>query len=195
MVGIRLGRTGSTWSFICHTLRGVLVYLLTVLLTMLHFILLLHSLWPDLVISLRNVRSCGCQKMIFGTRPHGHHPRLCSFVTFTPSLLTSTTARRSARRLRHRSTQGLVLDSSPRMVYLSSRKLLVSHYHISTASLRFPLCGMRALPPMLTLLSSPHSIGSPNRYSATGSPSGTFSLSTWDGVRRNSYACAHNNVW
>jgi hypothetical protein len=23
--------------------------------------------------------------MIFGTRPHGHRPRLCSFVTFTPS--------------------------------------------------------------------------------------------------------------
>jgi hypothetical protein len=30
---------------------------------------------------------------------------------------------------------------------------------------------MRVLPPMLTLLSSPHSLGSPNRYSATGNPS------------------------
>ncbi len=49
-------------------------------------------------------------KMIFGTRPHGHRPRLCSFVTFTPSLLTSTTAKRSVCRLRHRVTQGLVLD-------------------------------------------------------------------------------------
>ncbi len=47
---------------------------------MVHFILLLHVLWSDWVLSLRNVRSCGCLKMIFGTRPHGHHPRLCSFV-------------------------------------------------------------------------------------------------------------------
>jgi hypothetical protein len=39
-----------------------------------------------------------------------HHPRLCSFVTFTPSSLTSTTAKRSVLRLRHRSTQDLVLD-------------------------------------------------------------------------------------
>ncbi len=57
------------------------------LLRMLYFILLLHDLWSDLVISLRNVRSCSCLKMIFGTRPHGHRPRLCSFVTFTPSFL------------------------------------------------------------------------------------------------------------
>jgi hypothetical protein len=62
------------------------------------------------VISLRHVRSCGCLKMIFGTRPHGHRPHLCSYVTFTPSLLTSTTAKRSVHRLRHRSTQDLVLD-------------------------------------------------------------------------------------
>ncbi len=103
--------------------------------------------------------------MIFGTRPHGHRSRSCSFVTFTPSLLTSTTAKRSVCRLRHRSTQGLVLDSTPRMVYLS-RRLLVFHYHSSTASLRLPLCGMRALPPILTVLSSLHRIGSPNRYSA-----------------------------
>ncbi len=138
---------------------------------MLHFILLLHAFWPGLVLSLRNVRSCAYLKMIFGTRHHGHRPRLCSFVTFTPSLLTNTTAKRSARRLRHRSTQGLVLDSAPRMVCLSSRRLLVSHYHSSTASLRLPLCGMRALPPILTLLPSLHIIGSPNRYSATDSPS------------------------
>ena len=81
------------------------------------------------------------------------------------------TAQRSVYRLRHRSTQGLVLDSALRMVYLSSRRLLVFHYRSSTASLRLPLCGMRALSPMLTLLSSPHSIGSPNRYSATGTGS------------------------
>ena len=43
---------------------------------MLHFILLLHALWPGLVLSLRNVRSCGCLKIIFGTRPHGHRPHV-----------------------------------------------------------------------------------------------------------------------
>jgi hypothetical protein len=45
-----------------------------------------------------------------------------------------------------------------------------------TASLRLPLCGMRALPPMLTLLPSPHNIRLPNRSSATGSPSLTSNL-------------------
>jgi hypothetical protein len=77
MVGMRLARTGRTWSFICRTLRGVLVCLLTALLKMLHFILRLPASWPGLVLSLRNVRSCGCLKMTFGTRPHGHRPRLC----------------------------------------------------------------------------------------------------------------------
>jgi hypothetical protein len=78
---------------------------------------------------------------------------------------------RYVRRIRHRSTQGLVVDSAPRTVSLSSRRLLPSASRSSTASLRLPLCGMRALPPTLTLLPSPHSLGSPNRYSATGSPS------------------------
>jgi hypothetical protein len=143
---------------------------------MLRFILLLHVLCPDLVLSLRNVRSCGCLKMIFGTRPHGHHPRLYSFVTFTPSFLTSSTVKRSVLRLRHRSTQGLVVDSAPRTVSLSRRSLFPSESRISTASLKLPLCGMRTLPPMLTFLSSPHSIGSPNRYSTTGRPSGISNL-------------------
>ena len=43
MVGMRLPRTGRTWSFSCRTLRGVLVCLLTALLKMLNFILLLHA--------------------------------------------------------------------------------------------------------------------------------------------------------
>jgi hypothetical protein len=138
MVGMCLSRTGLTWSFICLTLREVLVCLLTTLLRMLHFILLLHDLCPDLVFSLRNVRSCGCLKMILGTRPHGHHPRLCSFVTFTSNFFTSSTAKRSVCYNRHRSTQGLVLDSAPRMEYLGNRRQLVSHYHNSTVSLRLP---------------------------------------------------------
>jgi hypothetical protein len=56
----------------------------------------------------------------------------------------------------------------------------------STASLRFPLCGMRALPPTLTLLQSPHSIGSPNSYSATGSPSRISNLCLRVRAARNS---------
>jgi hypothetical protein len=66
-----------------------------------HFILVLHTLCPDLVLFLRHVRSCGCLNMIFGTRPHGHRPRLCSFVTFTPSLLTSTGSRRAEQLSQH----------------------------------------------------------------------------------------------
>jgi hypothetical protein len=98
-------------------------------------------------------------------------PRSCFFLIFTPSFLPSSTAKRSVRRLRHRSTQGLVLDRDPRMVYLRRRRLLLSYSRSSTDSLRLPLGEMRTLPPMLTLLPSLHRIGSPNRYSATGSPS------------------------
>ena len=49
----------------------------------LHFILLHHALYLGLVLSLRNTRSSGCQRIIFGIRPLGHRPRLCSFVTYT----------------------------------------------------------------------------------------------------------------
>jgi hypothetical protein len=79
------------------------VCLLSALLKMLRFILLLHAFCPGWVFSLRHDRSCGYLKMIFGTRPHGHRPRLCSFVTFTPSSSTSTNTKRSVRHLRHRS--------------------------------------------------------------------------------------------
>jgi hypothetical protein len=64
-----------------------------------------------------------------------------------------------------------VVDSVLRMVYLIGRRLLVSLYRSSTDSLRIPLCGMRTLSPILMLLSSPHSLGSPNRYSTTSSSS------------------------
>ncbi len=111
MVGMRLGRNGRTLSLSCRTLRGVLVCLLTPLLKILHFILLLHTLWSGLALSLRNVRSCGCLKMIFGTRPHGHHPRSYSSVTSIPRFLHSTTSkRRYVSSLNHRLTYGLVLD-------------------------------------------------------------------------------------
>jgi hypothetical protein len=141
---------------------------------MLRFILLHHGLYPGLVLSPRNVRACGCLRRFFGTRPHGHCPRLCSFVTSTPSLLPSTTARRFVSSLSHRSTQGLVIEIDPRMVFHRSRRLPPSQSHSSTASMRIPLCGMRPLPP--TLLTSRHSTGSPFRCSITSSPSGTANL-------------------
>jgi hypothetical protein len=101
----------NTYPKIAQTYEmGVLVCLLPALLKTLIFILLHHALCLGWVLSLRHVRSCGCLKVIFGTRPHGHRPLLYSFVTFTPRSLTSTTVTRSVHRLRHRSTQELVLD-------------------------------------------------------------------------------------
>ncbi len=38
-------------------------------------ILLLHGSYLVLVLFPRNVRTCGCPRMIFRTRPHGHRPR------------------------------------------------------------------------------------------------------------------------
>jgi hypothetical protein len=173
-VGARLERTGSTWSSICHKLRGVLVCLLTVLLKMMLFILLLHALCPGWVLSLRHDRSCGCLKMIFGTRPHGHRPRLWSFVKFTPSSSTSTTAKRSVRHLRHRSMQELVLDRTPRMVFLHSRRLVLCPFRSSTVSLRLLLRGTRALPPLLVLPPSLHSLRSPSKSCFIDIPCGTL---------------------
>ena len=64
------------------------------LLKMLCFILLHHGLCPGLVFSPRNVRTYGCPKMIFGTRPHGHHSLFCSSVTSTPIFLPTIVAQR-----------------------------------------------------------------------------------------------------
>ena len=82
--------------------RVDLVWLFMMLLRMMNFILLHHSSWPDLVSSPRNVRSCGCLKMTYGTRPRGHHPHSYSFLTSIPSFLHSTTPRRSVCSLNHR---------------------------------------------------------------------------------------------
>ena len=117
------------------------------------------------MLSPRNVRSSGCPRMVFRTRPHGHRPSFSSSGTSTPSFLPSTIVRRNVCRLSQRSMLGLMVDSTPRTVSLSSRKLLPSSFHNLTTSLSLPLCGMRTLSPMLLLLSSPHIIGSPNRYS------------------------------
>jgi hypothetical protein len=57
------------------------------------------------------------------------------------------------------------------MVSLSSRRLLPSHFRDSTASLRLPLRGMRALPPMLVSLPFLHSLRSPSKSCFIGSPS------------------------
>jgi hypothetical protein len=97
------------------------------LLRILYFILLLHSLWSDLVFSLRNVRSCGCLKMIFGTRPHGHHPRLWSFVTFTPSFLTRSTAKRYVCRLRHTSASNVDVTVIPSQYRVAQQ--ILSHWN------------------------------------------------------------------
>ena len=48
-------------------------------------------------------------------------------------------------------------DDLRRMVSLSFRIRFPSHFRSLTASLRFPLFGMRALPPMLMFRLSPHS--------------------------------------
>jgi hypothetical protein len=56
----------------------------------------------------------------------------------------------------------------------------------STVSLRLPLRGMRALPPMLVLLSFLHSLRSPSRSCFIVSPSGILRLDTWDHVVLNS---------
>jgi hypothetical protein len=42
---------------------------------MLLSVLLRHALYLGWVLSLRNVRSCGCLRMICGTRPLGHRPQ------------------------------------------------------------------------------------------------------------------------
>jgi hypothetical protein len=107
--------------------------------------------------------------MIFRTRPDGHRPRFCSSVTSTPSFSQSTIVRRDLRCLSHRRMRGLVLNSAPRTVSLSSRWTLLSPFRCSTASMR-PLCGVRTLPTLL-LLPSRHRIGSPFRSSACVNPS------------------------
>ncbi len=117
----------------------------------------------------QNVRTCGCPRMIFKTRPHGHRPRFCSSVTSTRNSLRNITVRRAVRCLRPRLMWGLVADSDPRTVSLSSRRMLPSSFRSSTASMRLPLCGERTLPTLL-LLTSRHRIGSPCRSSACGSP-------------------------
>ncbi len=48
------------------------------------------------------------------------------------------------RRLSHRLMQELVVDCASRMMSLSSRERLPSHSRSLNASLRLPLCGMRA---------------------------------------------------
>ena len=179
---------GKAWThmvlYLPHAEGGFGVTFLTMLRKTRLSILLLHGLWLGLVLSPRNVRACGCLRMILRTHPRGYRPRFCFSVTSTSSFSPSIIAKR--RRLSRRSMLGLVVDSAPRTVSRSSRRLLASPFRSLTASLRLPLCGMRALPPMLLLLSSPHSLGSSNRYSVTGRPSGTSNLCLRDRVALNS---------
>jgi len=111
------------------------------------FIPLLDALSPGLVLFPRNVRACGCPKMVFRTRPLGHRPRFYSSVTCTPSFSLTMGVRRSVRRLSHRRKQGLVVDSAPRTVMmLSSRRLLLFFFRSSTGFLKPITCGERMLP-------------------------------------------------
>ncbi len=98
------------------------------LLKMMCFILLRHVLCPDLVFSPRNVRACGCPRMIFRTHPHGHHPRFCS------SRLCSVSVTGSCR-------TSWWTPTSPRTVSLIRRSLITSSVHSSTAFMSHPLCG------------------------------------------------------
>jgi len=95
-----------------------------------------------------------------------------------------TTARRSVRRLSHRSTQGLVIEKVPSMVFRNRRRLPPSQSRSSTASMSLPLCGMRPLPPTLMLMSSRHS---------TGSPSDTQSLTALPGPACRDTKCLSVN--
>jgi hypothetical protein len=124
----------------------------------------------------RNVRTCGCPRTIWRTRPHGHHHHCYSSVTSTPSFFPTVGPKRTLCRLSHRSMLGLVVDSVPRTVSLSSSRMIPSPSQNVTDSLTIPLCGMRVLSPVLLLLSYPHNLGSPNRFSVNGSPSGTSNL-------------------
>ena len=72
MTGIPLVRSGHTWSSTYRMLTVVLVWLL--LLRILLFILLRHTLWLDLVPLPRNVRVCGYPRMTLRTHPHGPRP-------------------------------------------------------------------------------------------------------------------------
>ncbi len=137
------------------------------------------------------VRTCGCQgrvlsRTICRTRPHGHHPRFCSSDTSTPSFFPTIGWKRSVHRLSHGSMLRLEVDSTPRTVSLIRRRMFPSPSRNLTDSLRLPLYGMRSLSPILLLLSSPHNIGSPNRYSTTVSPSGTSNLCLRSRVVQNS---------
>ena len=122
---------------------------------------------------LRNVRSCGCLKMIFGIRPLGHRPRLCSFVTSIVSFLFQYDCQEVCAPSQSQVNVGTSARLSSQDGVSQQQCSPQAHFRSLTVSLRFPLSGMRALPVRLMFLSSP---GSPNRYSATGSPSGTSNL-------------------
>lgn len=97
-----------------------------------------------------------------------------------------------------------VCASSQSQVNVGASAILSSQDGVSqqqeTAPLSLPQLnrlfegGMRALSPMLMLLSSPHSVGSHNRYSATDRPSGISNLCLRARVALNSQVCAHNST-
>ncbi len=84
------------------------------------------------------------------------------------------------------------MDSGPRTVSLNRRRLIHSPSHNLNSSLRLPLSGMRVLPPILLLLSSPHRIGLLNRSSSTCGTSGTSNSCFRHRFALNGYLYDHN---
>ena len=180
MVGMCLARTGSTWSSICRTLRVFLNF----------FGVSFNCVTKDVsfyTTTSRFVSWIGAfsqerQKLWLPKddlqdSSSWSSPPLLLLRDIHSNLISQYDCKRSVRRLNHRVMQELVLDWSPRMMSLSSKRILPSHFHSLTTSLRLPLCGMRALTPMLALLPFLHNLRSPSRSCFIVSPSGTLSLS------------------
>ena len=81
------------------------------------------------MLSPRNVRSCGCLRMILRTRPRGHRPRFCSSVTSTPSFYSTIIPK--SRRLSRSSMLGVVVDSPPRTVSHPEETVPLSLPHLN----------------------------------------------------------------
>jgi hypothetical protein len=85
------------------------------------------------------------------------------------------------------------VDAAPRMESLSNRRLLLSLFHNSTASMRHSLSGERTFP-MFLLLSSRHRIDLHTRSSSNDRPEETSNLRFWSHVVLNSSVLAHRSA-
>jgi hypothetical protein len=153
-VGMILTRSDHTWSSTWLTQKVVLGWLLTMLRKIPLSKLPLHGLCLDLVFSPRNVRSCGCLKddlkdpSSWSSSPilflHDIHSK---FLLWTDYNCKETSSQSQV----HVGSSG-VLRSQDGVSWQQDVPLSIPEI---TSSLRFPLCGMRSLPTMMWLLSSP----------------------------------------